>query len=71
MNDRRGVGQSQARLVMVGNNQFNAQLAGQGRLVDAADAAIDRDEHLPLVGRQRANRFAVQPVALIDPMGKW
>ena len=44
MNDRRGLGQSRAGLVVIGDDQLDAQFPGEDRLVDAADAAIDRHQ---------------------------
>ena len=46
MHDGRGVGQSRPRLVVVGDDQLDVQLAGQGRLFHAGDAAIHRDDQL-------------------------
>ena len=54
MDDGRGVGQLRARLVVVGDDQLDAQLAGQGGLLDAGDAAIDGDDQLgPSAARLR------------------
>jgi len=48
MNDRRRLGQAIARLVMVGDNQFDAEFPRQGRFGRASDAAIDGHEQLVL-----------------------
>ena len=69
MNDRRGLGQTKAGLVVVGDDQFDAQFPGEDRLVDAADAAIDGHQQFALVGGQRADGLAVEPVAFVDAMG--
>ena len=54
--------------MMVGDDQFQAQLAGPVRLRPRCDAAIDGDDHLrPALG-QRAQRLAVQAVAFVDAM---
>ena len=69
MDDGGGLGQLRAGLVVVGDDQFDAQFAGEVRLVDAADAAIDGDEQFALVGGQRADGLGVQSVAFVDAMG--
>ena len=69
MDDGRGVGQLGARLVVVGDDQLDAQLAGQGRLFHAGDAAIHGDDQLGPVGGQAADGLGVQPVAFVDAMG--
>ena len=60
MDDGRGRGQPRARLVMVGDDQLDAQLAGQLGFVATADAAIDGHQHLGLFGGQlrRASQFS-------------
>ena len=55
--------------MVVGDDQVDAQLAGQGRLLDAADPAIHGDQQIGLIGGQRADGFGVQPVAFVDAMG--
>ena len=62
-------GSSARELVMVGDDQLQAQLAGRLRLGQAGDAAIDRDDQRrPALG-QRPQRLVVQPVAFFEPIG--
>ena len=44
------------------------KLAGRLRLVDAGDAAIDRDHHLRSLPGERGERLAIQAVAFFEPM---
>ena len=69
MDNGRGVGQLRARLVMVGDNQIDAQLPGKRRLFHAADAAIDRDDQIDFFRRFRADRLGAQPVTFVEPVG--
>ena len=66
MNDRRGLGERGPGLVMIGDDQFQAELAGQGGLLDAGDAAIDRHQQVRLAVAPGADGVGVQPVALLD-----
>ena len=66
MDDRRGLGQHGPGLVMIGDDQLQAELARQGGLLDAGDAAIDRDQQVRLAVAPGADGVGVQPVALLD-----
>ena len=67
--DGRRFGQLRARLVVVGDDQLQAQLPGHIRLVHAADAAVDRNEQFGLLRGQRADGVAVQSIAFVNAMG--
>src|SRR5438046_5597635 len=56
------------RLVMVRDDQLQAEPARLLGLGNAADAAIDRDDHLNAVVRELLQRFAVEAIALFEPV---
>jgi hypothetical protein len=68
MDQGAGVGQFGAEVVMVGNDELQAQVARGLRLGGAGDAAIDRDDHGRAALGQRGEGLAVEPVALVQPM---
>ena len=57
------------RLVMVGDDQIDAELARAPRRVGAADAAVDRDDQRDAVGVQPIDRRRLQAVAVLQPLG--
>ena len=60
--------QRRVRLVMVGDDQIDAELAGAARRLDAADAAIDGDHEHDAVGVQPFDRGRLQAVAVAQPL---
>ena len=66
MDDRRGLGQTGAGLVMIGDDQVQAEPPRQGGLLDAGDAAIDRQQQVRLAVAPGADGVGVQPVAFLD-----
>ena len=57
------------RLVVVGDDQVDAELARAPRGLDAADAAVDRDDQRHAVGVQPIDRRRLQAVAVAQPLG--
>ena len=57
------------RLVVVGDDQIDAELARAARRLGAADAAVDRDDQRDAVGVQPLDRRRLQPVAVLQPLG--
>ncbi len=56
-------------IVVVGDDEIEAGLAGfEGRL-EGGDAAVDRDDNPGALGGELDQGVAVQPVALIEPVG--
>ena len=51
-------------LVVVGDDQIDAELARAPRRLGAADAAVDRDDQRDAVGVQPLDRRRLQPVAV-------
>ncbi len=52
-------------MVVIGDDEVDAQLACQLRFTDGGDAAVDRDDHFRPVGRELADGRRVEPVALL------
>ena len=69
MDDGRRLGQLRRRLVVIGDDQLQAELAGQGGLFHGGDAAIDRDQHRRLAVAPGADGLDVQPISFLDAMG--
>ena len=69
MHDGDGIRQDRPRLVMVGDDQIHAELAGHVGGLERRDAAIDGDENARARLGQGAHRLAVEAVAFLDPMG--
>ena len=55
-------------LVVIGDDQFDADFAGDLRFLHAANPAIDGDEQLLPLRRQFADGLGIQPVALVESM---
>ena len=66
MNDGRGFGQSLIRLVVIGDNQIETQLARKLGGVKRRNAAIDSHQELAAGLGQSFNRLEVQAVTLVD-----
>ena len=66
MDNNRRLGQLGAEGMVVGDDQFQAALAGGQGLGHAADAAIDGDHQRRPAVAPRLHGLAVQAVALID-----
>ena len=64
-----GVRQLCLALVMVGDDQVDAQLPAQGRFFYGGDAAVDRDDEPHMLRVQPGNGVAVQAVALFQTAG--
>ena len=59
-------------LVMVGDDQIDAEFARAPRRLAGADAAVDRDDQPDAVGVQPLDRRRLQAVAVPQPLGmKW
>ena len=58
------------RLVVIRDDQIDAELARALRRLDAANAAVDRDDERHAVGLQAIERLGLQPVAVLDAVGK-
>src|SRR5260370_33058151 len=69
MNGPGRVRQGLARLMMIGNDQFEAQALGLLGLFEAGDATVHRDHHLGAAGRDLPEGFAVQAVTFLQAMG--
>ena len=65
VDDRQRRRQLGVRLVVVGDDQIDAELARAPRRVGAADAAIDRDDERHAVGVQPLDRRRLQAVAVV------
>ena len=59
-------GQLVAEGVMVGDDEFQPQLAGTVGLGDAGDATVHRDDEIGAIGAQPLERGGVEPVALLQ-----
>ena len=57
------------RLVVVGDDQIDAELAGAPRRLGAANAAVDRHDQLHAFGVQPIDRAGLQAVAVGQPLG--
>ncbi len=57
------------RLVVVGDDQIDAELAGAPRGVGAADAAVHRHDQRDALGVQPLDRRRLQAVAVAQPLG--
>ena len=57
------------RLVVVGDDQIDAELAGAPRRLGATDAAVHRDDHRHAVGVEPVDRRGLQPVTVLQPLG--
>ena len=57
------------QFVMIGDDEFEADLLRVARLIDGGDAAINRDDDLDAFIAQRAQRIAIESVSLFDSMG--
>ena len=69
MHEHVGVRERVAEGVVIGDDEFEAELTGPRRLGDARDAAIDRDDEARSLGGERLERRGVESVALLDPVG--
>ena len=56
-------------LVVVGDDQIDAELARAPRRIGAADAAVDRDDQRHALGVQPIDRRRLQAVAVAQPLG--
>ena len=56
-------------LVMIGDDQVDAELARAQRRLGAADAAVDRDDQRHAFGVQPIDRRRLQAVAVAQPFG--
>ena len=61
--------QLDVRLVMVGDDEIDAELARPPRRVHAADAAVHRDDEPGALGVQAFERRRLQAVAVAQPFG--
>ena len=66
MHDDGGGRQLTLALVVIGDDQFEAQLVRFRGFVEARDAAIDGDDELRAVGLELLKRLRIQPVALFQ-----
>ena len=57
------------RLVMVGDDQIDAELARAPRGLGAADAAVDRDDQRHALGMQPVDRRGLEAIAVLQPFG--
>ena len=60
--------QLRVRLVMIGDDQIDAELARAPRRLGAADAAIHRHDQRDAVGVQPLDRRRLQAVAVLQPL---
>ena len=65
----RGVGQGLLALVMIRNDQIDAQRIGVGGFLHTGDAAVHGDDQRHAGFRERADRLAAQAVALLGAAG--
>ena len=63
------VGQRAFGLVVIRDDEIDAQLARAPRGVGAADAAVDRHDHVDLVGVETIDGRRLEPVAVAQPFG--
>ena len=61
--------QRRARLVVVGDDEVEPELARAQRRFHAADAAVDRDDQLRALGVQPIDRGGLQAVAVLQALG--
>ena len=66
----KGVGQRALGLVVVGDDQVDAELAGAPCRLAGANAAVDRDDQPHAIGVQLLDRDRLQPVAVAHALGK-
>ena len=69
IDERGGLRQLGFALVVVGDDQINAELAAQRGLFICRDAAVDRHDQLHALLFERVDGDGVQPVALFQPGG--
>ena len=69
IDDRARIRQLGVRLVMVGDDQIDAELTRPARRLRRADAAVDRDDQLHAFGVQAIDRAGLQAVAVGQPFG--
>jgi hypothetical protein len=69
MHEHVSCGERVGEVVVVGDDQFQAELPRPHGLGHAGDAAVDGDHDLGTPGRERLERFGVEPVALLEPVG--
>src|SRR5690349_19123193 len=56
--------------MMIGNDQFESELASERRFTDTCDAAVNGDdEHSRVVGVEPPQGLAVQSISLLQPAG--
>ena len=68
MHEHVGRGERVGEVVVVGDDQFEAQLSRPCCLGHARDAAVDRDHDLGTPGRERFERLGVEAIALLEPV---
>ena len=66
---RNGAGQLRLALVMVGDDQVDAQAAAELRFLVRRDAAVHRDDQVDLPARELADGDLIETVALLQPRG--
>src|SRR3954468_6528135 len=54
------------RLVMIGDDEFDAEFAGQIRLGDAGNAAIDRDDQLKTLAGEFLQSIGIEAIAVVE-----
>ena len=69
IDDRDRIWQLGIRLVVIGDDQIDVELARPPRRFDAANAAVDRNDELHAVSVQPIERLGLQPVAIVQPVG--
>jgi hypothetical protein len=69
IDDRDGIRQIAVGLVVVGDDEIEAQLARASRRVGAADAAVHGDDDLDALGVEPLERGRLQAVAIAEPLG--
>ena len=67
MHEHVGLGQRLGKVVMVGDDQFEAEVPGDFRLGDASDAAVDCHHEARALRGERRQSLGVEAVALLLP----
>ncbi len=67
MDDCGGLRQRGRKLVMVGDDQFQAEFRGNGGFGDGRDAAINGDDDFRPRGGELTQSFVVEAVAFFEP----
>ena len=68
MNEHVGIRKRVGEVVVVGDDQFQAQFPRPCCLLHTGDAAVHRDHDLGTPGRERFERLGVEAIALLEPV---